>query len=335
MKKALMSFLFSAVAAVLFAGQGFAQDYYGVFVDTANYAGGDINASQQVSVIDNVFQPGGSSSQTIAATWGGGLYGSLIFITTGSLAIGNINASGNSVKIDRFTADAGQIHALNIYLDNIASVGNITADSNKVEISSMAGGFDVYAARVSIAGPLSSSFKINSSKNEISITGSQTGDISASDISISSWSLANITSDNNKITVLDSEIGRVCGVGINSKSDVRDLINFTKNQANNNSILISNSLSYDRTTEAVYIDGDNITATGNSVTILNSPEFYFYEVYGVEGYAALSGKLNNNSVFIKIAHKITNRTISKINPRRVVKSKAINDIIVISNAKYS
>ncbi|MCL2485475.1 MAG: hypothetical protein FWF00_06065 [Endomicrobia bacterium] len=324
MKKVLMFVLFAAAAAVFFAGQVFAQ-YYGVEVDELTAPGADINVSSSVSVTNNVFQPG---DVALSSTGYHSIGGANVDISTG-VNIGNVTANRNSAVIDGLKMPGGNIFGSNVYIEtsgsagNVASsenfvsvknspaslyidgmaatylgiyadsgIGNITANSNKVEIDNAQYINRVLGVWLDAYQSSSSLSTIVSNSNEISINSSQTGGIRASRIQAAGF--AGITSDNNKVTISDSYIGHEFGIVKIGKSGVEN----DKVQANNNSMFISNSnISYNYLS-GVDLRGKNVIANNNSILITNSDYLYSIDAAYID-WAQISAKANNNSVSIK------------------------------------
>ena len=209
---------------------------------------------------------------------------------------GNITANGNFVSIKNSLYGGDGAVAAEVRLDNAASAGNITANSNKLEIYNTSKVWHAFGAMLASGASASTSslFNINLSNNEVSIVSSYADYIYGSDLYFNG--VANTVSDNNKVKISNSvSNGSIYGACVYNYSSYAANGKFSNSQANNNSVSISGS--YANNVNGVNIDGDNIIATGNSVTITDS--LRFENVRGAYGEAYLSGTFSGNSVSIK------------------------------------
>ncbi|MCL2484811.1 MAG: autotransporter outer membrane beta-barrel domain-containing protein [Endomicrobia bacterium] len=327
MKKVLMFVLFLSGITVLSASQAFAQ-WTWYYADVVTDPAAEINiSSTQISVSGNVFQPGGwsigpseyvkiynacvgidtyenignitvsNSSAAINGLVSGGNYIGNIFIdidTSGS--VGNINANQNFISIKDMSNVNGVLCSADIYIE-ADKTGNITANSNKIEVIN-SHGWVAYVFGTTIGNNIasSSSYTITANANEVSVTSSSVEySIYGSNMGIGG--VANITSDNNKVTVAYSTAGSIIGANVGSYSDF-DMKNMIT-QANNNSVSISNSYFNSSNSEAFGTSGSgaNVITNNNSLSIENS--LRIVNVYGAYSSALFSAKANNNSVSVK------------------------------------
>ena len=213
-----------------------------------------------------------------------------------SSLIGSIVSNSNSLKLKDVNYVNGWVYGtkMDIYANSLN--GNVTANSNKVEINGVGWIDRIYGAWVFVdASNPSSSTVITANSNEVSVSG-----LGGANQTVAASVRANnakIIADNNKITIRESFASYARTVSVKSLSKENESI-----QANNNSLLISNSILYGNTSIAVDLNGEarNVNLNNNSLLIQNS--LWIGYACGVDvGWVRFNGKANNNSVTIKNA----------------------------------